>query len=179
MQRIKLQVFYFLIKGFNILHFIFLPLSIRHILYAFAGYKISWKTSVQNVRFFSFGKLRIGTNSIINSGVYLDNRRGIEIGNHVVVAHNSKIYTLGHDINDSHFVTKGNSVKLEDFVIVFANALIMPGVTIHKGAVVLPGAVVTKDVPAMTVVGGNPAKKVKDRANLHTERKVKHYWFSI
>tara|TARA_B100000378_G_scaffold206253_1_gene169518 strand:+ start:21903 stop:22442 length:540 start_codon:yes stop_codon:yes gene_type:complete len=179
MKRIKLQAFYFLLWGFNLMHSLVLPMSLKRILYFFVGFKVGKRTSVQNVKFFSFGKLNIGKNSIINSGVYLDNRRGITIGNSVVVAHNSKIYTLGHDINDDAFITKGKPVILEDYVIVFANALIMPGVTIKKGAVVLPGAVVTKDVEEMSVVGGNPAVEFKKRKSLHLNKQTKHYWFSL
>ena len=37
----------------------------------------------------------------------------------------------------------------------------MPGVTIGENAIVAGGAVVTKDVPANAVVGGNPAKFIK------------------
>lgn len=151
----------------------------KRILYVLAGFKVGVKTSIQNVRFFHFGKLKIGKNSIVNSGVYLDNRRGITIGNNVVLAHNSKIYTLGHDINDYGFITKGREVIIQDYVIVFSNALIMPGVTLKKGAVVLPGSVVTKNVEPMTVVGGNPAKEVMKRKQLHIDKQTKHFWFAL
>ncbi|HBY8017174.1 TPA: maltose O-acetyltransferase, partial [Klebsiella pneumoniae] len=40
-------------------------------------------------------------------------------------------------------------------------AVINPGVTIGDNAVIASGAVVTKDVPACTVVGGNPAQIIK------------------
>lgn len=39
--------------------------------------------------------------------------------------------------------------------------MINPGVTIGDNAVIASGAVVTKDVPANAVVGGNPAKIIK------------------
>lgn len=114
-------------------------------------------------KFFHVGNFRTGDHVVINFGCYLDNRRGITIGNNVDLAHNVKIYTLGHNINDSRFKTLGKPVVIEDNVFVFSNAMIMPGVTIHEGAIVLPGSIVTKDVDAYTVVGGNPAKYVKSR----------------
>jgi len=178
-KKIKLQLFYILIWSFNFVHVLIMPMFFKKIIFYFARYEIGQNTSIQNVRFFSFGKLKVGNNCIINSGVYLDNRRGIEIGNNVVIAHDSKIYTLGHDFEDSNFITKGQPVKIEDYVIVFSNVLIMPGVTIKKGAVILPGSVVTKDVDEMCIVGGNPAITIRKRNKLHTDKKVIHFWFAI
>lgn len=178
-KKVKLQIFYILLKIYNILFYISFCLGLRQFLMKVAGFQIGKSTSVQAVRFFSFGKLKVGNNTIINSGCYLDNRRGITIGNNVVIAHDTKIYTLGHDINDANFITKGAGVIIEDYVILFSNALIMPGVTIAKGAVVLPGSVVTKNVDSMNVVGGNPAILVKKRIGLHTNKKVNKYLFPI
>lgn len=179
MKKIKLQIFFIAIALYNILYKLVFFFFIRRLLLRLAGMSVGNDSIVNSVRFFSFGKLVIGENSLINSGCYLDNRRGIRIGNNVVIAHDSKIYTLGHDYNDAGFKTKGATVTIEDYSVIFANATIMPGVTVKRGAVILPSSVVTKDVDEMTVVGGNPAKPIKKRENLHVNKPIYKYWFAI
>jgi acetyltransferase-like isoleucine patch superfamily enzyme len=178
-KKVKLQIYFILIACFNTIYKIFFLWCIRWLLLTLTGSKIGRKSCIQGVRFFAFGKIQLGENTVINSGCYLDNRRSIKIGSHVVIAHDTKIYTLGHDINDETFKTKGKPVVIEDFVIIFANALIMPGVNVKRGAVVLPGSVVSKDVEEMTVVGGNPARAIKRRDTLHTNKESYRYWFSL
>lgn len=121
----------------------------------------------------------MGEDTVINFGCYLDNRRGITIGNNVGIAHNTKIYTLGHDLNDSQFKTKGAPVSIEDNVFIFSNSLIMPGITIGEGAIVLAGSVVTKDVEPWTIVGGNPARKIRDRGHGVDYKQIYRYWFAL
>ena len=134
----------------------------------------------RGVKFFHVGKISIGKKSVVNWGCYLDNRRGIYIGNNVGIAHNTRIYTLGHDIDDPYFRTKGAPVYIRDNVFIFSNSLIMPGVTIGEGAVVLAGSVVTKDVDSYTVVGGNPAKRVKSRVRQDVRYTQKYnYLFAL
>ena len=116
---------------------------------------------------------------MINFGCYLDNRRGIAIGNNVGIAHNTKIYTLGHDLNDPQFKTKGVAVTIKDNVFIFSNAMIMPGVTIGEGAIVLAGSVVTKDVEPWTIVGGNPARKIRERSREIDYKQIYRYWFAL
>lgn len=53
-------------------------------------------------------------------------------------------------------------MKIANKVWIGANVTILPGVTIGDGAIIAAGAVVTKDVEPMTIVGGVPAKKIKD-----------------
>jgi maltose O-acetyltransferase len=144
------------------------------------GIKIKSGSKIhQGVKFFHIGKFSMGKNSTINFGCYLDNRRGIYIGNNVGIAHDTKIYTLGHDLNDPKFKTKGSPVIIEDNVFVFSNCLIMPGITIKEGAVVLSGSVVTKDVEPYAIVGGNPAKKIKDRTKEIDYNQRYRYWFAL
>ena len=121
----------------------------------------------------------IGKNSVVNFGCYLDNRRGISIGNNVGVAHNTKIYTLGHNLDSPQFETKGAPVIIEDDVFIFSNVMIMPGVTIGQGAIVLPGSVVTKDVPSRKIVGGNPARIIRNRIAEIDYKQSYNYLFAL
>jgi len=130
-------------------------------------------------KFFHVGKVSIGKNTVINFGCYLDNRRGITIGNNVGIAHNTKIYTLGHDFDDQQFKTKGAAVTINDHVFIFSNAITMPGVTIGEGAIVLAGSVVTKDIEPWMIVGGNPARKIRERRRDINYKQVYRYWFAL
>lgn len=162
-RNILLQCKFILVQALNSTAN-FIPLPLRIYYFRLFGMKIGrYSTIHRKVKFFHIGKFSIGQNSTINFGCYMDNRRGIVIGNNVGIAHNSKIYTLGHDLNDPQFETKGAPVVIEDNVFIFSNSIILPGVTIKEGAVILAGSIVTKDVEAYTIVGGSPAKKIKDR----------------
>lgn len=62
------------------------------------------------------------------------------------------------------------SVCIDDHVLIGANAVILEGVHIHEGAVVAAGAIVTKDVEANCVVAGMPAKVIKERKDIQSEK---------
>ena len=82
-------------------------------------------------------------------------------------------------MNDPKFSTKGTPVHIGDDVFIFSNALVMPGVTIGEGAIVLAGSVVTKDVEPWSIVGGNPAKKIRERNRDIDYKQVYRYWFAL
>jgi maltose O-acetyltransferase len=114
-------------------------------------------------RFFRPERISIGGHSVINYGVLLDGRSGLVIGNNVSISEGVVILTLGHDIDSPDFRLSGGQVIIEDYVFIGSYARVLPGVTIKKGAVVGVGAVVTKDVEAFTLVGGIPARYIRDR----------------
>ena len=174
-----LQCKFFLVELLNITYNL-VPNPFRRYYLRCFGLRISTGSTIhRNCKFFHIGKFSMGKNCVVNFGCFLDNRRCIEIGNNVGIAHNCKIYTLGHNINSPEFKTIGLSVKIEDNVFLFSNVLVMPGVTIHEGAIVLAGSVVTKDVPAYTIVGGNPAKYIKDRGRIIDYTCNYPYWFAL
>ena len=170
----------FLLVAFLNFTLTLIPNPIRKCYLRCFGIKIGKKSCVhRGCRFFHVGKFNMGNHSVVNFGCYLDNRRGIKIGDNVGIAHNTKIYTLGHNINSPKFETKGAPVVIEDNAFIFSNAMIMPGVTIHEGAIVLAGSVVIKDVEPWTIVGGNPAKNIKERQKKIEYKSDYSYWFAL
>lgn len=144
------------------------------------GIRVHVTSSIhRQCRFFHIGKFSLGRNSTVNFGCYLDNRRGIKIGDNTAIAHDTKIYTLGHNIKSSHLETKGSPVKIGDNVFIFANVLVMPGIEIGDGAIVLPGSVVTKSVDPFTIVGGNPAKFISKRDKKIDYITKYNYWLAL
>lgn len=105
-------------------------------------------------------KINIGDDVMISWGV-------------TIVDHNSHAISFSQRADDITNWRKGKKdwthvkvapVTICDKVWIGFNALILKGVTIGEGAVVGAGAVVTKDVPAWTIVGGNPARIIREIA---------------
>ena len=178
--NLPITLYLFIVKSYSFIYN-FLPFFIiKKYFLKLSGSKIGRNSYIHTkVKFFTIGKISVGNNTTINPGCYLDARMGIFIGNNVQIAHDTKIYTLGHDVNDPYLKSIGGPVRIEDNVFIFSNVLIMPNVTIGEGAVVYAGSVVTKNVPEYTIVAGNPARVIKER-----NRDIKYItnygkWFAI
>lgn len=131
---------------------------LRWSLLAAIGVQIHRSSSVhRRLRLTTFGKITIGRDSTINRDVFLDGRERITIGNNVTIAHECKIYTLGHDIDSPNFKARGAPVRIGNNAVLFAGCKVMPGVKIGDNAVILPFSVLTKPVGPNEVWGGNPA----------------------
>lgn len=175
---LKTQAYFLGLATLNCVHGAF-PFFLRPMLYRMCGYQIHPGASLQGgIRFFHVGRLAVGDNTLINRGTYLDNRGGIRIGAGVSIAHDVKIYSLGHEIHDDLFTTKGGAVNVEDYVVIFAGAMIMPGVTLGRACVVMAGSVVTKDVAPLQIVGGNPARPIGVRDSHPVYQLRRRYWFA-
>lgn len=117
--------------------------------------------------------LIIGDNTTINYQVGISVECKVEIGNNCLIAGETMIFD-----NNSHALYSSNRrkmseddvapIRIEDNVWIGMRSLILKGVTIGNGAVVAAGSVVTKDVPSLTLVGGNPARVIKEIDTVHS-----------
>lgn len=177
-SHLKGQLYFLGLAALNAVHGL-LPFWLRPALYRLCRFDIARSATLQGgVRFFHIGRLSVGDDSVVNRGVYLDNRGGLSIGAHVSIAHDVRLYTLGHDVNDASFATKANPVRIDDYAVLFAGAMIMPGVHMGAGSVAMAGAVVTKSVPPYRIVGGNPAVDIGKRELEPGYRLGRRFWFA-
>jgi len=140
--------------------------TIRLIFFQAAGVKIPFSSHIHmGVQFFNPAGIRIGKDTIIGQGAFLDGRDQLIIGDHVDIASEVMIYNSEHDINSDNFQAITAPVKISDYVFIGPRAVILPGVSIGKGAIVAAGAVVTKDVAEYEIVGGVPAQVIGERKN--------------
>ena len=109
-----------------------------------------------------FGKnITVGRNIFINSDCKFQDQGGIYIGDDVFIGHNVVLATLDHEIDPDRRGIVPAPIKIGNKVWIGSGAIITKGVTIGEGSIVAAGAVVTKDVPERVIIGGVPAKIIK------------------
>jgi putative colanic acid biosynthesis acetyltransferase WcaF len=138
----------------------------RNFVYRCFGVQLDRTSSIHwRARFFAPNGLSVGENTTIGNDGFFDARDGITIGSCVNIAAEVRIYTREHDIDAPDFGEIGGPVVIEDYAYIGTRVTILPGIKIGYGAVVASGAVVTKDVPPYMLVGGVPAKIIRERSH--------------
>lgn len=139
------------------------PAEIRDVLSQITGSTIDESVAVFTPLYINYGKnTKIGKNVFINFDCVFLDLGGITIEDGVLIAPKVSLLSEGHPINptDRQSLVPG-PIHIKKNAWVSAGATILPGVTIGENSVVAAGAVVSKDVPANTIVGGVPAKVIK------------------
>jgi len=140
------------------------PAEIRSLLSRITGTEIDESVAVFTPLYINYGKhTRIGKNVFINFDCTFLDLGGITIEDNVLIAPKVSLLSEGHPLSphNRHSLTVGH-IHIKKNAWIGAGATILPGVTIGENAIVAAGAVVSKDVPANTIVGGIPAKIIKD-----------------
>ncbi len=122
---------------------------------------------VYNFRGLPHAGIRIGRDSLIGEYNVIRGQGGVTIGDRVYTSPGTQIIAVNHVFDEAArpFVEQGitaEGIVIEDDVWLGSAAIVTDGVRIGRGAVVAAGAVVAKDVPPHTVVGGVPARVLRE-----------------
>jgi acetyltransferase-like isoleucine patch superfamily enzyme len=138
--------------------------QVRERLSEIIGTSIDKTTRIFPPFYTNFGRfITLGKNVFINHACSFLDLGGITIEDDVLIGPKVNLITENHPLNPADRQTlllKPILIKRNAWI--GAAATILPGVTIGENAVVAAGAVVSKDVPANTVVGGIPARHIKN-----------------
>lgn len=112
--------------------------------------------------------INIGDNVGLNARVYLGGQGGIEIGENVIIGPDVKIFSENHNYISKDILIKNQGesrkgVKVGNDCWIGSGAIILDGVQLGNGCVVAAGSIVTKSFLDFSVIGGIPAKSLKNR----------------
>lgn len=130
----------------------------------------------QNVQF-NFGQnLAVGSDVFLNRNVFLDSKGGIELGDGVGLGENVVVFTHTHSESVHRERTYGK-VTVGAYAKIYANSMILPGITVGEQAIVAAKSMVAHDVPPNAVVAGVPATVLRERRTEgHNGRDLEHVW---
>lgn len=139
------------------------PAEIRKLFSELTGKPVDDSFALFPPLFTECGKnIRLGKNVFINSCCHFQDQGGIYIGDDVLIGSHVVFATINHGQDQAKRADNFPApIHVGNKVWIGAHVTILPGVTIGDNAIVAAGAVVSHDVPCNTVVGGIPAKTIK------------------
>lgn len=123
--------------------------------------------------------ISVGDHFYANSGCTILDVAPVTIGDSCLMGPNVSLYAVGYPLNAALRAAGpeyGTPITIGNRVCLGGGSIVCPGVTIGDQAVIAAGSVVTKDVPANVVVGGNPARILRE---LRTEKQYKAVLFDF
>ena len=122
---------------------------------------------VFNFRDLPHAFIKVGRGTFIGESVVIRGQGGVTIGDRVLIAPLVKILAVNHNFEDltRPILEQGitaRGIVIEDGAWLGAGAAILDGVRVGRGSVVGANAVVTRDVPAHSLVVGSPARVIRD-----------------
>jgi maltose O-acetyltransferase len=117
-----------------------------------------------NIRFDYGYNTHVGENFFANFDCTILDVCEVRFGDNCMLAPGVQIYTATHPLHPAERNSGreyAKPIRFGNNVWIGGNAVINPGVTVGDNVVIASGAVVTKDVPDNVVVGGNPARVIK------------------
>jgi acetyltransferase-like isoleucine patch superfamily enzyme len=160
--RIKLLEFHRMTKGIK-------GIALRYALLKSIAIECGDNVSIHpGVYLLKPDKIIIGDNVSIHPMCYIDSTGGISIGSDVSIAHGTTIMSTTHGYEDISEPIKDQEIHekrtvIADNIWIGAKATILAGINISEGSIVAAGAVVTSNIEKNKIVGGVPAKVIKDR----------------
>ncbi len=118
-----------------------------------------------NIRFDYGYNTHVGENFFANFDCTILDVCEVRFGDNCMLGPGVQIYTATHPLNPTERNSGkeyGKPITIGNNVWIGGTAIVNPGVTIGNNVVIASGAVVTKDVPDNVVVGGNPARIIKE-----------------
>lgn len=128
------------------------------------GAKVGENVNVYpSTRIYMPWNVEIGDWAALGEDVFIYSLGRVRIGSGVSLAYRAHVCAGTHDFSDPSLPLLKPPVVIEQNAWVGTEAFIGPGTTVHAGAIVAARAVVTKDVPPLHIVGGNPARQIGKR----------------
>lgn len=166
LERVKVENYNYIASIFHgLIHL--LPPIMRRPIWKAALYSLGKRSMIGENAYLHYPwKIKIGDDVVIAPGIrifpsFQFRDCFVEIRDRALIGPNVTIFGAGHPLVDPRDNHLASPVIICEDVYIGGNVTIRYGVTIGRGAIIAAGSVVIRDVPPITVVGGNPAKVIK------------------